>query len=114
MPLKAFQKKYLKSLSHSLSPNVMIGKNGLTGEVLRQIEESLRAHELLKIKLIEKEQDTKAIATLIREKTDAEILRVIGRTITIFRENPENEKDYFKACGAFGQKKRLNKGKKGE
>lgn len=109
MQLKAFQKKYLKSVAHDLKPGVMIGKNGLSEETCKQIDDYLKTNELIKIKVSDKDADVKALAESIQIKTKSSILRIVGRTITLYKENPENEKDYIKAGGAYAQKKRLHK-----
>ena len=44
------QKRYLRSLAHSLKPVVQIGKQGLSRETLVQIEKQLDDHELIKVK----------------------------------------------------------------
>ena len=49
-PLISIQRQYLKSLAHRLSPVVMVGNQGVTVTVLKEIEHSLAAHELIKIK----------------------------------------------------------------
>lgn len=46
------QKKYLKSEAHHLSPVVMIGQDGLKENVLREIENSINHHELIKVRVL--------------------------------------------------------------
>ena len=47
------QKRYLRSLAHSLKPVVQIGKQGLSRETLVQIEKQLDDHELIKVRVLE-------------------------------------------------------------
>ena len=47
------QKRYLRSLAHSLKPVVQIGKQGLSWETLVQIEKQLDDHELIKVRVLE-------------------------------------------------------------
>ena len=47
------QKRYLRSLAHSLKPVVQIGKQGLSRETLIQIEKQLDDHELIKVRVLE-------------------------------------------------------------
>ncbi|MCH2294321.1 MAG: YhbY family RNA-binding protein, partial [SAR324 cluster bacterium] len=47
------QKRYLRSLAHSLKPVVQIGKQGLSRETLVQIEKQLDDHELIKGRVLE-------------------------------------------------------------
>jgi RNA-binding protein len=113
--LTAFQKKYLKSLAHDMNPLVHIGKNALTPDVIKKIDAELNAHELIKVKILDSDiLPPKETAAEIEKLTRAHVLRVIGKTIVLFRENPKNKKNpYFKAGGRFGNRKRLH-GKKGK
>ena len=45
------QRCYLKKMVHALEPTVYMGKAGLTENVLQEMDDYLRAHELLKVKL---------------------------------------------------------------
>ena len=47
--LKFKTNSHLKALSHSLNPVVQVGHKGLTDSVIKEIEVSLKAHELIKI-----------------------------------------------------------------
>ena len=53
MQLTGKQKRFLRARGHSLKPLVWIGKNGIAGNVLKQLEEVLTGHELIKVKLLE-------------------------------------------------------------
>lgn len=46
------QRKYLKAQAHNLKPVVMIGAGGLSEAVLKEVERSLAAHELIKIRVL--------------------------------------------------------------
>lgn len=115
MKLSAFQKKYLKSLAHDMSPVVMIGKQGLTNEVIDKVRGDLKAHELIKIKV----QDGKVISskeavTRLANDLGAAVIKVVGHTAVLFKENPDNHPEYFKACGMNGKRIRLKGGKEEE
>lgn len=51
LKLNSEQRSQLRSLAHSLDPVVMIGDAGLTDAVLKEIDVSLNAHELIKIRV---------------------------------------------------------------
>ena len=86
------QINHLRALGHNLSPVVMIGNNGLSESVLQEIEVSLKAHELIKIKVF---GDDRAQRLLILEeictKTGAIAVHHIGKQLVIYRqaENPK-------------------------
>ena len=48
--LSPIERKALKARAHTIDPVVMIGDQGLTAAVVREIERSLKAHELIKIR----------------------------------------------------------------
>ena len=93
-PLKGFQKKYLRGLSHGGRPLVLIGKEGITEGIIRATDEGLARHELIKVKFNDfKEKEQKeAITAEITGKTDSELVGMIGHTAMIYRQQPDPEK----------------------
>ena len=53
------QKKTLRQAAHHLDPTVWIGKNGITGNVIKEITHALDRHELIKIKILQVEKKEK-------------------------------------------------------
>ena len=53
MELTSTQRKALSAQAHELKPVVIIGQAGVTDGVMGKIAESLKAHELIKIKFNE-------------------------------------------------------------
>ncbi len=89
MKLTTKQIAHLRGMAHSLSPVVMIGNNGLTENVLKEIELNLNAHELIKIQVAGDEKAARvAIYTEICAKTNAIAVHHIGKQLVIFRANP--------------------------
>lgn len=84
--LNSKQTSHLRALSHNLNPVVMVGNNGLTEQVLREIEVSLNAHELIKIKVFGDDRELrKALLETICEKTGAASIHHIGKQLVIYR-----------------------------
>jgi RNA-binding protein len=80
------QRQHLKGLAHSRQPVVMIGNQGLTASVLKEIERSLEAHELIKIKAASDELDTRrAWMEEICTATGAAPVQQIGKILVIYR-----------------------------
>jgi RNA-binding protein len=77
---------HLRSLGHSLNPVVMIGNNGLNEKVLHEIDVSLKAHELIKIKV---HGDDRALRSQmlaeICDKTGATAVHHIGKQLLVYR-----------------------------
>ncbi len=84
--LSPAQRQYLKGLAHSRHPVVMIGGNGLTPAVLKEIERGLAAHELIKIKAASDEVETRrAWMEEICAATGAAPVQQIGKVLVIYR-----------------------------
>ncbi len=80
------QISFLRGLGHSLSPVVMIGNNGLTETVLKEIEISLNSHELIKVQVANDDREArKAIYLEIAEKTNALPVHHIGKQLVFYR-----------------------------
>lgn len=85
-PLSSHQRQFLKSLAHRLHPVVMIGSQGLTPAVLKEIEHALASHELIKIKAASgKSEAREAWADQICEAAKAAVVQQIGKIIVIYR-----------------------------
>jgi RNA-binding protein len=88
--LKGKQRSYLKSLANNIEPILQIGKNGLTEDVLKSIDEALEARELIKINLLNNSLlDTKETALEICEELGAEYVQSLGNKIVIYRESDD-------------------------
>lgn len=86
--LSSKQVAHLKALSHKLNPVVQIGQKGLTDSVINEIIVSLKAHELIKIKLQEKEKaKRKLLLDEVCKKTNGQAINQIGMQIVIFKAN---------------------------
>jgi RNA-binding protein len=88
--IKERQKRFLRSLGHSLRPVLMVGHAGVTAAVVREAEVALDAHELIKARLRvgEREDREAAIAALI-EATGATLVQRIGHVALLYRPHPE-------------------------
>jgi len=90
MALSKSQSKQLRTLAHKLKPVIWIGQNGLTDNVLAEIEAALQHHELIKVKLRAGDQDEHdAIIKSICDHTGAERVQGIGNIVTLYRQNPD-------------------------
>lgn len=92
--LKGFQKKYLKGLAHHLKPTVLVGQQGVSPALLLSIEESLHAHELIKVKFNDfKEKDQKELLMEeIVQKTGAHFADRIGHILILYKPCKTTEK----------------------
>ncbi len=76
----------LRSIAMTMQPTTHIGKNGVSEEVLVQIEEQLQAHELIKINVLKNCDFTaKELAAELAESAGAEVVQVLGNKITMYK-----------------------------
>lgn len=88
MKLSTKQIAHLRSLAHSLSPVVMIGNNGLTDSVIKEVELNLNAHELIKIQVAGDDREArKAIYAEICAKSNAIAVHHIGKQLVVYRKS---------------------------
>lgn len=88
--LTSQQRQYLKQQAHKLNPVVMIGNKGLTDNVLEEIDQALRAHELIKVRVNLKEREERQqVVSQITETVAAEKVQVIGHILILWRQNPD-------------------------
>ncbi|CUA81667.1 MULTISPECIES: YhbY family RNA-binding protein [Gulbenkiania] len=84
--LSPVERQYLKGLAHTLNPVVMIGNNGLTDAVMREIAISLDAHELIKIRVQGDDRDARiAMYEQICDDLDAAPVQHIGKLLVVWR-----------------------------
>ncbi len=93
MHLTKNQLKSLKNLAHHLKPIVTIGQNGVTENVMNEINIALDYHELVKIKLSAGDrEDRQKMIQMLCEQTKADKVQSIGKTLTLFRRNAKKPK----------------------
>jgi RNA-binding protein len=86
LKLNSKQVSHLRALSHGLNPVVMIGNQGLSESVLKEIEVSLQAHELIKIKVFGDDRESRVqMLESICESTGAAPIHHIGKQLVIYR-----------------------------
>lgn len=93
--LTGSQRKWLRGQAHSLKPIVQIGKQGLTEGTIRQVDEALDAHELIKVQAAVPREEKEEIANRLASEVEAEVAGRIGHIIILYRENPDPEKRIY-------------------
>lgn len=76
--------------AHHLDPLVHIGQHGITPAVVQSLKDALRTKELVKIQVGRTSEVTaRDAAPQLAQQLGAEVIQVIGRTLTLYRHNPE-------------------------
>ncbi|NLW40750.1 MAG: ribosome assembly RNA-binding protein YhbY [Tissierellia bacterium] len=87
------QRSYLKGLANTMDPIFQIGKNGITENFIKQVDDALEARELIKIKVLNNSfLEPKEVANDLAEKLDAEFVQSIGNKFVLYRESKEKKK----------------------
>jgi RNA-binding protein len=94
--LTSARRSELRAAAHKLAPVVIIGDKGLSDEVVGEIDRSLKAHELIKVRAATEDRAARA-AWLgeICERLGAHPVQQIGKVLVVYRENekePERAK----------------------
>ena len=100
----------LKGRAHELKPIVIIGNAGLTEPVMKEIAESLKRHELIKIRVMSDDRDLRAamLEQICTELNAAPVQR-IGKILVVFQPNPEANLVELKEMPRHKGKKPLSK-----
>ncbi len=90
--LSGTQRKYLRGLAHKLRPVIQVGKNGISTELIKAVDEALNIHELIKVKFVDFKEDRKEFSQEIAERTSSETAGLIGNVAIFYRQQPDKEK----------------------
>jgi len=84
--LTTSQIRFLRAQAHHLKPVVQIGDNGLTEAVLKEIAATIKAHELIKIKVMNDDRlERDEMADTICNTVGASAIQHIGKTLLIYK-----------------------------
>lgn len=87
-PLSPAERKLLKARAHALKPVVTVGDECLSVPVLKEIDASLKAHDLIKIRVSADDRDEReALLGEICQRTGASPVQHIGKILVVYREN---------------------------
>ena len=90
MALTSKQRAALRAEAHKLTAAVHLGQHGLTDTLRQTVDDALRTRELVKIQFTKNASVTvKEAANDLAGALDADVVQVIGKTATLYRENAE-------------------------
>ena len=83
------RRRVLRAAAHHLNPVVSIAQKGLTPTVLKEIDNCLKTHELIKVRLYGIERaDRPALFEEICTHLDCAQVQHIGNLLVLWREKP--------------------------
>ena len=87
------QRAYLKSLASVIDPIFQIGKASLTPEVTDAVREAFNTRELIKIAVLKNcLDDPRAIAEALADRTQSQVVQVIGKKIVLYKPDKDKPK----------------------
>ena len=91
--LNTKQRAQLRALANPLADTLIIGKEGVTDAVERQLDQLLEAHELVKGKVLESAMLTpRTVAEALSEATGADTVQCIGSKFILYRQARDKDK----------------------
>ena len=89
-PLTGAQKSALRGIGQTLEPALKLGKSGLTREFFLELQRLLNTHELIKLRLLEKDRDARAeLRERIADKGRCLCDGAVGGTALFFRRQED-------------------------
>ena len=86
------ERKALKARAHALEPVVWIGDAGVTGAVIAEIERSLAAQELIKVRAPGLGREAReAVMAEVCARCAAQPVQHIGKVLVLYRRKPETQ-----------------------
>ena len=92
LSLTTTQRRTLTARAHKLNPIVMIGKIGMSANIVDELDRGLLSHELIKVKVqIESRAEREVLFEVICQQLNAAQVKHIGKILVIYRPQPEQE-----------------------
>jgi putative YhbY family RNA-binding protein len=87
------ERKVHRALAHHLDPVVMIGNDGLTPSVIKEIDLALNSHGLIKVRVLGDDRNQReSIFHELADQLNAAPIQHIGKLLIYWRPQPEKEK----------------------
>lgn len=87
------QRAYLRGLANKIDAIFQVGKNGISDNLIIQVNDALEARELIKLNVLETSpEDIQEIANTLSEATNSVLVQTVGNKITLYRARKRNSK----------------------
>lgn len=86
--LTSKQRSYLRGIANTTEPIFQVGKSGITPEMVNSINDALESREIIKGTVLNNcLDDIKTVAEVLSERTQSEIVQIIGKKIVFYRKS---------------------------
>jgi RNA-binding protein len=97
MALTSKQRAALRSAANTMDPVYQIGKGEIDDTLKQGIADCIAARELIKVKVLENsEYSAREAAEELAERCHAEVVQVIGRKFSLYRESSRKDIEKIK------------------
>jgi putative YhbY family RNA-binding protein len=87
------QRKVHRADAHHLDPVVLVGGDGLTPSVVKEIDNALKAHGLIKVRVFSDDRSAReTMLQTLTEQLDAAPIQHIGKLLVLWRPHVEKVK----------------------
>ena len=88
------QRKEHRAEAHHLDPVVMVGGDGLTDAVKKEVDKALSAHGLIKVRVFSDDRaEREAALQTLSDELNAAPIQHIGKLLVLWRPMPEKVKE---------------------
>jgi RNA-binding protein len=79
----------LKARAQLMKPMLKVGHDGLSPQFLAELDETLKHHELVKVKFADFKDQKKELAPQLAEKTGSQLIMRVGNVAVVYRAKPK-------------------------
>ena len=91
--LTSKHRAHLRSIAHSYNTIFFVGKQGISDELIKQLDAALEARELIKAGVQENcDYTSREAADAVAERLNADVVQVIGRKFVLWRRSSDPKK----------------------
>ncbi len=87
------EKRFLRSMAMTMEPIQQIGKDGIGDNLLRQLDLTLEARELIKVKILKNSpEEVHYAGERLAAELKADLVQIIGHCIVLYRKSSKKPK----------------------
>ncbi|WP_408954902.1 ribosome assembly RNA-binding protein YhbY [Natroniella sp. ANB-PHB2] len=84
------ERSYLRGKANEMNPLFQIGKDGISENLVKQVEDALEARELIKLRTLNNSMyNSQEAAYELAEQTNSDVVQIIGNVFVLYRKNEE-------------------------
>ena len=88
--LTSKQRSTLRGIASKYETILQVGKGGISEALVQQVKDALRKRELIKMRVLDNcPLDAREAAEELSEKTESDVVQVIGSRFVLFLRNPK-------------------------